>query len=140
MTTKIATIIFLLSFSVFTKAQSVERSMIKSFNLTGVDNIVLNLPGTVELKIWEDPTIRIEIKAELLSGNSGMLDELAKVGRYNLTQTTENGVLSIISPNTSKQIRIKGEELKEVLSYIVFVPKDYPVQVKGGDNVVALRK
>ena len=110
-------------------AQSAAKTFSKSFNTTGKTTAVLDLPGNVELKTWDNPTLRIEITVNLASGNEALLNELASVGRYNLKATPTGTTLTIQSPNLQKQVRIKGEVLKEEVSFIVFVPKDLKTEL-----------
>jgi hypothetical protein len=57
-----------------------------------------------------------------------MLNELANIGRYNLVAKPEGDVLSVTAPNLQKQLKVKGQELKESLIFVVFVPKDLEVE------------
>jgi hypothetical protein len=111
--------------------QSAEKIVIKSFNTSGQSVINLNLPGNAEVKIGDHETVRIQITIQLASGNAGMLDELIKVGRYNLTATSSDGQFNVISPNSARKITVKGQELKETLSYIITVPKNLTVLING---------
>jgi hypothetical protein len=125
---------FLLSFAalfvtaITLHAQVAAKTLVKSFNLDDKGTIVLELPGSVEVKTWDTPIIRIEISIGLASGNSAMLNELANVGRYNLTAKPNDEALQIQMPNMQKQVKVKGEILKEVLTFVVYTPKDIKVQ------------
>jgi hypothetical protein len=113
-------------------SQQAQKNVVKSFNCNGQTDINLNLPGTVEIKTGDnETTIRIQINVSLANGNSGMLDELIKVGRYNLEAQTADGRLDISAPNTVKKIMVKGLELKESANFVVAVPKNCRVFVKG---------
>jgi hypothetical protein len=111
--------------------QSAEKIVIKSFNASGQSVINLSLPGTAEVKIGDNDNVRIQITILLASGNAGMIDELIKVGRYNLTAATLDGQFNVISPNSARKITVKGQEIKETLSYIVTVPKNLTVLING---------
>jgi hypothetical protein len=112
-------------------ATTAGKTFSKSFNTEGKGRLDLDLPGTVDLKVWDNPNIRIEISVALPNGSSAMLNELATVGRYNLTAVPENDILLIQSPNLQKQVKVKGEVLKENLTYVVFVPKTMLVQMRN---------
>ena len=131
MTTKMNTIVVLLALPMLACAQSapVGKTFSKTFNTEDKGTIKLDLPGTIDLKIWNNPTIRIEISVSLANGNSSMVNELATVGRYNITSKTEDDVLQILMPNIQKQIRVKGEILRETLTYVVYVPKDLKIVI-----------
>lgn len=122
----------LLLFAVsFLAAQQGEKNLIKSFNTGGKDQLAFELPGPVDVKTWDNTTVRIELKLALPNSNGGTLDELIRLGRYNLVSSLVDDVFTINSPNTARKLTIKGQELKESLSYIVSVPKTALVKVNG---------
>ena len=137
MTTRIISLVLLLALTLSAAAQNTAaKTFNKSFNTESKTTIRLDLPGEVDLKIWNNPSIRIEISVSLPSGgNPAMLNELANVGRYNLVAKPVEDVLLIQAPNMQKQIRVKGEELRETLSFVVYVPKDLKVQVVNADQL-----
>lgn len=132
----------LTAFSMSAHAQApASKTFNKSFNTENKGTIRLDLPGEVDLKIWNNPSIRIEIVVSLPSGgNPATLNALANVGRYNLVSKPSEDVLLIHAPNMQKQVRIKGEELRETLSFVVFVPKDLKVQVAGTEQLATSKK
>jgi hypothetical protein len=110
-------------------AQMSGKTFSKSFNADGVGKIKFELPGAVDLKIWNQPTIRIEINVSLPSGSASTLDQLAKVGRYDLKGDLTADLLTISAPNLHRVVKVKGEELREAVSYVVFMPKDIEVEI-----------
>ncbi len=141
MTTRIISLALLLTLTMSAAAQTTAaKTFNKSFNTESKSTIRLDLPGEVDLKIWNNPSIRIEITISLPSGNPAMLNELANVGRYNLVSKPIEDVLLIQAPNMQKQIRVKGEELRETLSFVVYVPKDLKVQVTNADQLAGVKK
>lgn len=130
MRTKINALIILLAIPMLSSAQSsVGKTFSKTFNTEDKGTIKLDLPGNVDLKIWNNPTIRIEIGISLANGNNSMVNELANVGRYNISSLAEGDVLHILMPNIQKQIKVKGEVLRENLTYTVFAPKNLKIIV-----------
>lgn len=129
MTKKFASLVLLLTFALGAFGQTTEKTFTKSFNTEGMSRLKFDLPGNIDLKVWNSPTIRLEISVSLPSGNNSTLDQLANVGRYNLIATPGENVLTISAPNLAKVVRIKGEELKETVSYVVYVPKDLQVEL-----------
>jgi hypothetical protein len=113
-----------------------EKKFNKSFNTDSKGTVRLELPGTIDLKVWDNPSIRFEISVSLPTGNGPMLNELANIGRYNLASKVDGDVLVINAPNLQKQLKVKGQELKESLNYVVFVPKN--LQVEMMPSVIAL--
>lgn len=110
-------------------AQMPGKTFSKSFNADGVGKIRFELPGTVDLKIWNQSTIRIEINVNLPSGNGSVLDQLAKVGRYDLKGELDANLLTISAPNLHRVVKVKGEEVRETVHYVVFMPKDVEAEV-----------
>lgn len=106
-----------------------ERTMFKSFNLNGKNQILLRLPGNIDVKNWDNPTVKIEITVSLPNGNTAMLTNLADVGRYNLSAKTEGTTLVISADNLYRIIKVQGQDLKENITFQVFVPKSVPVEI-----------
>ena len=130
----------LLALSFATSAQTASKVFNKSFNTDNRGTIVLDLPGTIDLKIWDNPSIKFEIGVTLASGNGSMLNELANIGRYNLVSKSEGDMLTITAPNLQKQLKVKGEALREVLTFVVFVPKDLKIELPHVTAAAELKK
>ena len=135
MITRIFTLFFLLTLALSLFAQTAQKTFSKSFNADEAGLIRLQVPGAIDLKVWNQPFVRVEVSVSLPSGNLSLLNELAGVGRYNLTAQTKGGVLSIDAPNLQKVIRMKGEELREEVRFTVFVPKDMKIEMPNPDIV-----
>jgi len=140
MTNRIVSLALLLTFAFNAFAQTTEKTFTRSFNTEGKTRIKFDLPGTIDLKVWNNATIRMEITVDLPSGNVSMLDQLSNVGRYNLTAQTSEETLIITAPNLAKVVRIKGEELKETVSYIIYVPKDLQVEMHNPTAMAEIKK
>lgn len=140
MSKRIVSLVLLLTFALSAFAQTTEKTFTKSFNTAGKTRIKFDLPGTIDLKVWNNPSIRMEIMVNIPSGNVSMLDQLANVGRYNPIAQTSEETLIITAPNLAKVVRIKGEELKETVSYIIFVPKDLQVEMHSPTAMAELKK
>jgi hypothetical protein len=140
MMTRYLTLVLLLATPLMATAQSAEKTFSKSFNTENKAQVALELPGEVDLKVWNNAYIRIEITVGLASGNTALLNELANVGRYNLVSKTSDELLVISAPNLQKQVRIKGEVLKENLTYVVFVPEGLKVKLTETEVLTAAAK
>jgi hypothetical protein len=140
MNTRQLTLVLLLATPLFATAQSAEKTFSKSFNTESKSQVSFELPGAVDLKVWKNAYIRIEITVGLASGNTALLNELANVGRYNLVSKPEDDMLVISAPNLQKQVRIKGETLKETLSYVVYVPEGIKVKLTETEALTAAVK
>ncbi len=140
MTLRFVSLALLLTFAHGAFAQTTEKTFTKAFNTEGKTRIKLDLPGAIDLKVWNNPTIRMEITVSLPSGNVSMLDQLSNVGRYNLAAQAKDETLIITAPNLAKVVRIKGEELRENVSYIIFVPKDLQVEMHNPTAMTEMKK
>ncbi len=140
MTTKctISALLIFGSLAVSISAQSTaEKTFTKTFNTEGKGSLRLDLPGTIDLKMWDNPNIRFEIGISLPTGNGPMLNELANIGRYNLISKVEGDVLIITAPNLQKQLKVKGGELKENLTFVVFVPNNMQIDLVPSAAILA---
>lgn len=134
-------IILFASLAVSISAQTTAgKTFIKAFNTDGKSTLRLELPGTIDLKVWDSPSIRFEISVSLPSGNGPMLNELANIGRYNLASKADGDALVITAPNLQKQLKVKGQEFKETLNFVVFVPKDLQIEMMPSAATLAVAK
>jgi hypothetical protein len=140
MTNRFHLTFLLLTLSIAASAQTASKTFNKSFNSESRGTIMLDLPGNIDVKIWDNPSIKFEISVTLPSGNGSVLNELANIGRYNLVSKSEGDVLVITAPNLQKQLKVKGEILREVLTYVVFVPKDLQIQLPNVTASAELKK
>ena len=127
--TPFALALFLCLNTLLSAQTTVSKTFTKAFNTEEKGTIRLEVPGTVDLKVWDNPSIRFEISVSLPSGNGPMLNELANIGRYNLASKATGDVLVITAPNMQKQLKVKGTEIKESLTYVVYVPKDLQIEM-----------
>lgn len=109
-----------------------EKTLVKSFNLKGSDVVLMDLKGDVEVKHWKNEVMRIQMTIEIENRSSSMLKSLITAGRYNLISKTEDGEFVIFSPGMDRNIKIRGTNLEEKISYIVYAPEDVMVKL-GGD-------
>ncbi len=134
-------IILITSLAVSISAQTTAgKTFTKAFNTDGKSILRLELPGVIDLKIWDSPSVRFEISVSLPSGNGPMLNELANIGRYNLASKADGDALVISAPNLQKQLKVKGQEFKETLNIVVFVPKEMQIQLMPSAATLAEAK
>jgi hypothetical protein len=117
------------------------KTFTKSFNLDGSQQVRVDLPGVVEVREWDGPSLRFEIAVSLPAGqNAAMLEQLANVGRYNLTSKQESTVMVIEAPNLLRTVKVKGQELKENVSFVVFAPRNVHVDLQAVVSAVPAEK
>lgn len=114
-----------------------QKTLVKSFNLKGNDVVVLDIPGDIKVTEWDNDIMRIQIKVALSGGSKTMLKSLVRVGRYNLRSKTNEEGFYVYAPDLQKQIKLKSGELKEIISYEVFVPRNVIVKGTAEDTASA---
>ena len=58
-----------------------------------------------------------------------MLKSLVQIGRYNLKSSDEDRGLVVSAPNLARQITVRGNEIKENISYIIYKPENVEIQL-----------
>ena len=113
-------------------SQTSEVVLVKSFNLQGSQNVALQLDGPVEVKTWKQDILRVQVTIRLEDFSSAILKSLVQSRRYNLKSLpADNGSLHITMPGIKRDVRIRGRQLQEHLSYTVYRPEHVQVKVKG---------
>lgn len=132
---RVFSMITLLALVVQAGAQQVERSFAKSFNVEGKSAVILDLPGEVDLRYWDSNILRVEINISIPGNNANLINQLAEAGRYDAKSTSTPSEMTIHLPNMSRQVRIKGEELKETLTFVVYAPRS--IKITGAGEILA---
>ena len=109
--------------------QGAEKTLVKSFNLKGDKAVLLDLDADVDVQEWSGELLRIQINLNLANGSSAMLKSLIVAGRYNLVSVNEGGEMTVSAPGLKKDVKIRGKELVENISYTVFAPSDVMVKI-----------
>ncbi len=118
------------------KAQHAEKTLVKSFNLSGLSAIFLDLAGDVKITTWKEPQMRIQMTITLQNGSETMLKSLVTAGRYNLNTKDENGVNSIVAPGLERQIKLgNGQLLGEQISFEVFAPENISITTRNVESI-----
>ncbi|WMX14523.1 MULTISPECIES: hypothetical protein [unclassified Aureispira] len=125
-----ATILFsvIISSSLFAQATASANEMISAANIATI-NLDLDTDN-IEIKETKGSRIIIESHIKLATvNNSAMLDFLVNSGRYALESTTDatTQTLNITRKKNMNVLLVKGEECKEIISYIVLVPASVKV-------------
>ncbi len=117
-----------------TFAQTNERTLVKSFNLKGKQVVVMDVDGNVEVKEWKGDIMRIQMAIELTNGSNSMLKSLIQARRYSLVSVIEGEELKINMPSMEKQVKVRGKELNEKITYTVFAPADVQVKLSNDSS------
>ncbi len=110
-------------------AQSAERTLVKSFNLKGNSSLVLDLEGDVDVQHWNNDLVRVQININVENVSDAILKSLIVAGRYNLNSTEGEDGLVINAPALEKEVKLRGQLLKENLSYTIYAPESVSVQL-----------
>lgn len=103
--------------------QTIQKTLVKSFNLAGIHAVEFVLPGTVEVHHWHQPYMRIEMHIELGSSSENLFKRLITTGRYNLIGTVSEGSMEILAPALVKTLHFSGGKvLPENFTYDVYLP------------------
>ena len=112
-----------------------QKTFVKSFTMGGDNGVVLNLEGDIEVKEWAEPFVRVHSNVMLDNASSQVLKTFLIQGRYNLKKSTQDGSLKITSAPRSANIKYRGQNLEETVTYTVFVPQFVEAKVIGEDGV-----
>jgi len=90
----------------------------------------------VQVKSTKGKRVLVETSVVLSVPNQALLDFVVQKGRYNLDQMMDaaNRTFSLISPKGQNVIIVKGEQCKEHISYVVYVPEGIRVDQIGGSK------
>lgn len=110
-------------------AQTIEKTFVRSFNLQGAQEMVLQLNGAVDVQTWSQSTTRVQMTVGLKQGSESMLRSLAQAGRYNLKGELVESSFLVNVPGLSREVKINGQALQEHISYVVFVPENVHIEI-----------
>ena len=100
-----------------------EKTFVKSFNLMGRQSVVLNLGNNVQVSSWDNDVVRVQMTVAAHT-TEATLKALAESGRYILKSDYTEHDFTISAPNLSKTVKLNGVELKEQISFLIFLPKN----------------
>ena len=107
--------------------QASERTLVKSFNLQGNETVVLDFEGAVEVQTWSNSTVRVQMNIKVNNRPDSFLKSMITAGRYNLDAMEGDQGITISAPGMERKVKLRGAELQESLSYLVFAPEHVQV-------------
>ncbi len=125
-----ALIVFFL-FTATAFAQQTEKTLVKSFNIDNVQEVTLDLDGSVEVKHWNNRLMRVQMTVALENGSVHMLKSLVTAGRYNLVSNEDGEEYTILAPNLAREIKLRGEPLQEKVAYTIFAPENVSIKLSS---------
>ncbi len=123
--------IFTLVFAITIATSQSEKTLVKSFNLKGMQVVVLDLDGEVEVREWNNTFMRVQLTIVIDKGNDSTLKNLVRSGRYNLYSKISDEDFKIFAPETKKEIKVSGQDLNENITYLVYAPENVIVRMAG---------
>jgi hypothetical protein len=130
--------LLLLSSIVYSQA---ERTFVKSFNLQGRQTVVLNLGDNVQVNQWDGELMRVQMTVSTPTMSDAMLKSIAESGRYMLkNDLTAPSSFVVTVPGVQRSFKINSNEIKEVITYTVFVPKNVVVLKNTDPNAKIVAK
>lgn len=109
-------------------AQSSEKTLVKSFPLEANQTVSLDLPGVIEVKMWDGELLRVQMTITLQNGSEAVLKSLISAGRYNLIAKTGDSMV-ISAPSLGKAVQLGGKALEDHVSFLVYAPKNVSVKL-----------
>ena len=123
--------VFTLIFAITIAMAQSEKTLVKSFNLKGMQIVVLDVEGDVEVKEWKNSIMRIQLTISIENGSESTLKSLVRAGRYNLYSKISEEDFEIFAPGIKKDIKLGGQSLNENISYTVYAPENVIVRMAG---------
>lgn len=108
-----------------------EKTLVKSFNLNGRNVLKVDFSQAIDVKKWNEPTVRIEMNIAVENMNEATFKSLIVAGRYNVQPTFDNAMMTLSNLPLQKSIKFNNTELKETIRYTLFVPQDLEVLTKA---------
>jgi hypothetical protein len=112
----------------------VQKSLIKSFNLSGANTVVLDLKGQVELKTADNSALRLQTDIELKNANINLFQIFLTKKRYDVQANLKNNEFALTAPDR-EQVRLGSADLQETVSYIVYIPEGVTAKVRKTDGL-----
>lgn len=117
-------------------AGQTQKTLVKTLALAPTTaSLQFDLPATVEVKEWDEPTLRLVTTVEANVGEN-VLKALAAAGRYTYTTKTAltTGVTTVMLPKVATQIVISGQALEDHLQVLVYIPRGLNYEIVGANN------
>jgi hypothetical protein len=110
-------------------AQS-SKTLVKSCPTQASASLMLDLEGSVTVQEWKNEFIRIETTVTLENFGENILNRLIVAGRYEITNTNNDGKQILSMPKVKYLIKVQGQDVKEKISYTLFVPNGLNIEKK----------
>ncbi len=127
--------VFLLTAIHTTQGQQAEKTLVKAFNVTGQQLVLMDVEGVVQVTTWKQEQLRVQMTIHIYNGTEPMLKSFVTSGRYNLESSQTNGRVVISAPGLERQVKLNnGRDLKEFVTYHVFAPEGITVMLRDSET------
>ncbi len=133
-------LISIIMISLFSTGIFAQKSLQKVLTTTvqpGESNLVFfDLPGEVEVKVWERNYIKVEITVETNLCNEEVFQYLKESGRYNIKKEYNKYYFLVLNlPNISEEVLVNGTEIEELFKFKVTVPWDIDIDPENKSDL-----
>lgn len=109
-------------------AQQSTKTLVQSFEIKDISEVTIDIPNvTVEVKEWNNLSemrIQMEVSANMPETT---FKSIVMAGRYNIVNTKNSNLITLTMPALKRQVVLSGKELKEKISFLVYVPSKIKV-------------
>lgn len=117
-------VVSLLLMNSFAIGQSIEKNLIKSFDISNAKTIQFNTTQELDIAKWDKNHVRIQMTIYLENGDQKMLTTYLKQGRYKIIGNPSEAGFQIETPH----LEDLDIETYERITYRVFVPEGVVVE------------
>lgn len=118
--------VLLVCISAFALHGQVTKTIHQTFHVKDAAKVNINVVAKdVEVRPTQGSRVMVETTVNISAPRARLLDYLANSGRYDLVTTLNDATaeLTIASKKTNGVIMVKGEECREELTYILYIPE-----------------
>lgn len=114
----------------------ISKSITQTFNINDAESLSVNLNSSnIQIKYTKGSRILVETTIETSLDNPPLLEFLVQQGRYDLNKEYNPNTRSLSLFNKKKEkdvIIVKGKQLEEELTYIIYVPNKLAIFTANG--------
>lgn len=112
--------------SLFSFGQDQETiTFVSSKSMEGASNVILDLQGNVQTELWNEDYVRIVLEVKTTGLTKEVVRHLASKKRFQIEVNKANSnTLILLNSNMNMPVYINGRELKEDISYKIYIPQN----------------
>ena len=106
------------------------RSVVPVFNPAGIERIILDLSGDVEILSAPGQLVQVETEVVITNGGDPILKALILAKRYSLDNSREGESLHLFYPRRLAPVSVRGTTLDEQIRYRIYLPEGLEAVMK----------